>query len=165
MILYLDVLWSRLQQRAQVQTRRGSHTHSVVAPDDRRIVVYNSGTGSVRDAKELAGCVDIQGDACRLVVIDKLPFPVPGEPVFQARADQVKRSGKSDFAALSVPMMTLTLTQGYGRLIRTKKDRGVVAILDSRLSATPWGNRIVEALPESPATTDLAEVAEFYAKA
>ena len=106
--------------------------------------------------------VDIQGEACRLVIIDKLPFPVPSEPVFQARADEVKRQGKSDFSALSVPMMTLTLTQGYGRLIRTKRDKGVVAILDSRLSSTPWGNRIVDSLPDSPATTSLAEVGAFY---
>lgn len=106
--------------------------------------------------------VDIQGEACRLVVIDKLPFPVPSEPVFQARGDALKRQGKSDFRDLSIPMMTLTLIQGYGRLVRTKKDFGVVAILDSRLSSTPWGNKIVDSMPDSPATTSLAEVRDFY---
>ncbi len=106
--------------------------------------------------------VDIQGEACRLVVIDKLPFPVPSEPVFQARADVIKKAGGSDFSGLSMPMMTLTLIQGYGRLIRTKKDKGVVAILDSRLSSTGWGNKIVDSLPDSPATTELAEVGAFY---
>lgn len=125
--------------------------------------VFQEDTHSVLFAlKSFFTGVDIQGEACRLVVIDKLPFPVPSEPVFQARADRVKRQGKSDFSALSVPMMTLTLTQGYGRLIRTKKDKGVVAILDSRLSGTGWGNKIVEALPDSPATTSLAEVGSFF---
>lgn len=106
--------------------------------------------------------VDIPGEACRLVVIDKLPFPVPSDPVFQARADQIKRRRGSDFAELSVPMMTLTLVQGYGRLIRTKADTGTVAILDSRLSGTSWGQRIVDSLPDSPATTELGEVRAFY---
>lgn len=108
--------------------------------------------------------VDIPGDALRLVVIDKLPFPVPSEPVFQARADEIKRKGGSDFSRLSMPMMTLTLNQAYGRLIRTKSDRGVVAILDSRLSSTGWGNKIVRSLPDSPATTRLADVKSFYEK-
>jgi ATP-dependent DNA helicase DinG len=107
--------------------------------------------------------VDIPGEACRLVVIDKLPFPVPSEPVFQARADEIKRAGGSDFSDLSVPMMTLTLTQGFGRLIRTKTDRGVVAILDSRLTATGYGKKIVRSLPGSPSTTSLDSVREFYA--
>ena len=106
--------------------------------------------------------VDIPGEACRLVVIDKMPFPVPSDPVFQARSDEVKKAGGSDFSKLSVPMMTLTLVQGYGRLIRTKTDIGVVAILDSRLSGTSWGQRIVDSLPDSPATTDLGEVRDFY---
>jgi len=106
--------------------------------------------------------VDIQGEALRLVVIDKLPFPVPSEPVFQARGDAIKRSGGSDFTGLSMPMMTLTLVQGYGRLIRTKSDKGVVAILDSRLTSTGWGQKIVSSLPDSPATISLADVGSFY---
>lgn len=107
--------------------------------------------------------VDFQGEACRLVIINKLPFPVPSEPVFQARGDMLKRQGKSDFSDLSMPLMTLILTQGFGRLIRTLKDRGVVAILDSRLSSTSYGKKIVRDLPNCPTTTNLADVRGFFA--
>jgi ATP-dependent DNA helicase DinG len=109
--------------------------------------------------------VDIPGNACRLVIIDKMPFPVPSDPIFKARSLAVERSGGSSFAQLSIPMMTLTLEQGVGRLIRTKSDRGVVAILDSRLSSTPYGRSIVNALPDFPVSTQLPQVAEFFAGA
>jgi ATP-dependent DNA helicase DinG len=108
--------------------------------------------------------VDIQGDSLRLVIINKMPFPVPSEPVFQARGDMLKRQGKNDFNDLSIPMMTLTLQQGFGRLIRTMNDRGVVAILDSRLSGTGYGRKIVGDLPDCPVTTDLTQVKEFFAQ-
>lgn len=106
--------------------------------------------------------VDFAGDTCRLVVIDKLPFPVPTEPVMQARSEQVEREGHSSFGFFTVPGMTLTLNQGFGRLIRTKNDRGVVAILDSRLTSKGYGKQIVRALPDSPATTTLDRVESFY---
>jgi ATP-dependent DNA helicase DinG len=106
--------------------------------------------------------VDFAGDTCRLVVIDKLPFPVPTEPVFQARSTQIERRGGKSFYSLTIPAMTLTLVQGFGRLIRTKNDRGIVAILDSRLSATPYGRKIVGSLPDSPVTTSLDQVQSFY---
>lgn len=106
--------------------------------------------------------VDFAGDTCRLVVIDKLPFPVPTEPVYAARCEQIERNGGSDFSQLTIPAMTLTLVQGYGRLIRTKSDRGVVAILDSRLTGTGYGRKIVGSLPDSPVTTSLDKVQSFY---
>lgn len=107
--------------------------------------------------------VDFQGETCRLVVIDKLPFPVPTEAIFSARAADIDRNGGSSFRRLTIPMMTLTLEQAYGRLIRTKSDRGVVAILDSRLSSTGYGRQIVKALPDSPVYNDLSEVRDFFA--
>lgn len=106
--------------------------------------------------------VDIPGNALRLVVIDKLPFGVPTDPVLQARSDMVEARGKSSFMDLSIPQMTLTLIQGYGRLIRTKNDRGVVAILDSRLSSSRWGKKIVASFPDSPETTELQDVYQFF---
>jgi len=106
--------------------------------------------------------VDFAGDTCRLVVIDKLPFPVPTEPVYQARSEQVEREGHRSFSYFTVPGMTLTLNQGFGRLIRTKADRGVVAILDSRLTSKGYGKQIVRALPDSPATTTLDRVESFF---
>jgi len=106
--------------------------------------------------------VDFAGDTCRLVVMDKLPFPVPTDPVFQARCTQVERNGGNSFSAMTIPAMTLPLVQGFGRLIRTKSDRGVVAILDSRLTAKGYGRRVVASLPDSPVTTSLDRVQSFY---
>lgn len=107
--------------------------------------------------------VDFRGRTCRLVIIDKLPFPVPSDPVFQARADAVdEAAGKSvSFQRLSIPMMSLTLIQAYGRLIRSVDDHGVVAILDSRLNA-PWAKKILGALPPAPVVKTTRQVTEFY---
>lgn len=107
--------------------------------------------------------VDVPGEACRLVIIDKMPFPVPSDPVFAARCLAEERAGRRPFSTLSIPMMTLTLEQGVGRLIRTKSDRGMVAIMDSRLSSTPYGRSIVNALPDFPVTTNIADARDFYA--
>jgi ATP-dependent DNA helicase DinG len=107
--------------------------------------------------------VDVPGEACRLVIIDKMPFPVPTDPIFAARSLAEERAGRKPFSSLAIPMMTLTLEQGVGRLIRTKQDRGVVALLDSRLSSTPYGRSIVNALPDFPVTTSLRDVEDFYA--
>jgi ATP-dependent DNA helicase DinG len=92
-----------------------------------------------------------------------LPFPVPTEPVFAARSEQVERHGGSSFRDLTIPAMTLTLTQGYGRLIRTSQDKGIVAILDSRLTSTSWGGKIVKGLPCSPRTTSFVDAEKFFA--
>lgn len=106
--------------------------------------------------------VDFSGETCRLVVMDKLTFPVPTEPVFQARSELCEARGGRAFSDLSIPVMSLTLIQGHGRLLRSKDDYGVVAILDSRLTSTGWGKKIARSLPSAPQTTDLNEVAQFY---
>jgi ATP-dependent DNA helicase DinG len=80
--------------------------------------------------------VDVPGDSCQLVVIDRLPFPRPDEPLAAARAAAVDAAGGSGFTAVSVPIAAIRLAQGVGRLIRTRSDRGAVAVLDSRLAAT-----------------------------
>lgn len=109
--------------------------------------------------------VDFAGETCRLVVIDKLPFPVPSDILYKARADKIVRQygNWADFDRLSIPMMSLTLVQGFGRLIRSVQDRGVVAILDPRLTSKGYGKRIISSLPPAPVTTDLEQVARFYA--
>jgi ATP-dependent DNA helicase DinG len=107
--------------------------------------------------------VDFPGDACSLVIIDKLPFPVPTEPLFQARSEAIEANGGNSFSDLSVPIMTLTLLQAFGRLIRTKSDRGVVAILDPRLATKGYGKRIVKSLPNAPRVSTLNQVKEFFA--
>jgi ATP-dependent DNA helicase DinG len=106
--------------------------------------------------------VDIPGNACRLVIIDKLPFPVPSDPIYRARSLAEERAGRRPFSSLAIPMMTLSLEQAIGRLIRTTTDRGVVAVLDSRLTSTPYGRGIVTALPDFPVSTELADVQAFF---
>ena len=92
--------------------------------------------------------VDIPGDACHLVVIDRLPFPRPDEPIAAARAAAVDASGGSGFAAVSVPMAAVRLAQGVGRLIRRSTDRGVVTVLDSRLHhSRSYGEYLRRSLP------------------
>ncbi len=102
--------------------------------------------------------VDIQGPALRLVVIDKLPFASPG-PVELARQRQ---AGERAFIELSVPEATLRLKQGFGRLIRSKSDYGVVAILDPRLWTKPYGRLILRALPPAQVVEQIDELAAFY---
>ena len=92
--------------------------------------------------------VDVPGDACQLVVIDRLPFPRPDEPLAAARAAAVDASGGSGFAAVSVPIAAVRLAQGVGRLIRSTGDKGVVAVLDSRLeTARGYGAFLRRSLP------------------
>lgn len=92
--------------------------------------------------------VDVPGDACQLVVVDRLPFPRPDEPLAAARAAAVDADGGSGFAAVSVPIAAVRLAQGVGRLIRATGDRGVVAVLDSRLeTARGYGPFLRRSLP------------------
>ncbi|TYC06833.1 ATP-dependent DNA helicase [Micromonospora sp. WP24] len=92
--------------------------------------------------------VDVPGDACQLVVIDRLPFPRPDEPLAAARAAAVDAGGGSGFAAVSVPIAAIRLAQGVGRLIRATGDKGVVAVLDSRLeTARGYGPFLRRSLP------------------
>jgi ATP-dependent DNA helicase DinG len=106
--------------------------------------------------------VDVPGDACQLVVIDRLPFPRPDEPLAAARSAAVDAAGGSGFASVSVPIAAVRLAQGVGRLIRTAADRGVVAVLDSRLeTARGYGAFLRRSLPPFWYTTnqDVVEAA------
>jgi len=105
--------------------------------------------------------VDIKGHALRLVVIDKIPFAQPS-PVHVARCDYVEKQGGSWFADLALPEAILSLKQGFGRLIRTRTDTGVVALLDPRITRKPYGKRIVTALPPAGVARDVDAVAAFY---
>lgn len=106
--------------------------------------------------------VNFPGDTCRLVVIDKMPFPTPGDPVFEARCNLVdQRMGPgSSFRMVAIPEMTMVLQQAFGRLIRTTSDRGVVAILDNRLRKG-WTGAVRRALPPAPVVGTIDAVAGF----
>ena len=107
--------------------------------------------------------VDIPGESLSLVIIDKLPFEVPSDPVIMARINRIKSQGGNPFASFQVPRAILTLRQGVGRLMRTAGDRGVIAILDTRLFSKGYGRQFLKSLPPSPVTRNLDEVAAFFA--
>jgi len=107
--------------------------------------------------------VDVPGDALSCVVIDKLPFASPGDPITAARLDAITAAGGSPFDDYQVPLATLTLLQGMGRLIRSRSDRGVLAILDPRLRTKGYGRRFLASFPPAPITHDLALVERFLA--
>ncbi|MGH2344092.1 MAG: ATP-dependent DNA helicase [Chloroflexota bacterium] len=107
--------------------------------------------------------VDVAGSALSLVAIDKMPFSAPDDPIVQARVERLKREGKDWFNDLMLPQATLQLKQGFGRLIRSATDRGVVAILDSRIIRKGYGRRVVDALPPARRTDRIEVVEEFFA--
>ncbi|HLG56787.1 MAG TPA: ATP-dependent DNA helicase [Vicinamibacterales bacterium] len=106
--------------------------------------------------------VDVVGDALSCVVIDKLPFASPGDPVTAARIDAITARGGDAFAEYQVPLAILALQQGLGRLIRHRGDRGVLAVLDPRLKTMGYGRRFLASLPPAPVTHDLAAVDQFF---
>jgi ATP-dependent DNA helicase DinG len=106
--------------------------------------------------------VDVVGEALSCVIIDKLPFASPGDPVTAARIDAIKASGGDAFAEYQVPLAILALQQGLGRLIRHRTDRGVLAILDPRLRTMGYGRRFLDSLPPAPVTHDLGTVERFF---
>jgi len=108
--------------------------------------------------------VDIPGESLSLVVIDKLPFEVPSDPVIMARVNRVRAAGGNPFFDFQVPRAVLGLRQGVGRLMRRGSDRGVMAVLDVRLFSKGYGRRFLRSLPPSPLCRDLAEVRRFFSE-
>ena len=109
--------------------------------------------------------VDVPGEALSLVAMDKLPFAVPDDPLTAARIASIREEGGDPFASYQLPGAGLALKQGFGRLIRTRRDRGVVAILDGRIARRHYGAILLSALPRAcPRTESLEDVAHFFAK-
>jgi ATP-dependent DNA helicase DinG len=106
--------------------------------------------------------VDVPGESLSLLVIDKLPFSAPGDPLHEARCEAVERGGGDWFRDYALPTAMLQLRQGFGRLIRGHADRGVVAILDPRLRTRPYGRAFLAALPRCPVAEDPAAVSAFF---
>ena len=146
--------------------------------DDRPLIVARKGDSVaelVRRFKEtpqstLLGTVslwqgiDVPGNTCTLVTIDRIPFPRPDDPVFAARAARVDDAGGSGFRSVSLPRAALLLAQGVGRLIRSTEDRGVVAVLDSRLDTANYGSVLRKSLPPLWWTTDKDSVTSALAR-
>lgn len=108
--------------------------------------------------------VDVRGEALSCVIIDKLPFSSPGDPVLQARLDAMREQGMNPFFDHQVPQAVITLKQGVGRLIRDVRDRGVLMICDPRLFGKPYGRIFRNSLPPMPVTRELADVETFFSR-
>ena len=106
--------------------------------------------------------VDVRGESLSCVIIDKLPFASPGDPVMQARIDAIKRNGGQPFMEFQVPQAVIALKQGVGRLIRDVNDSGVVMIGDPRLKQKAYGRIFLNSLPEMPVTSDVKDVENFF---
>ena len=108
--------------------------------------------------------IDVQGEQLSCVIIDRLPFAVPSDPVLQARVKAIENSGGSGFFDYQVPKAAIALKQGFGRLIRSNTDRGVLVMLDRRIQHVNYGNIFVESLPPYRITTDIADVQRFMGR-
>jgi len=105
--------------------------------------------------------VDVPGDQLSCVIVDRLPFAVPSDPIVAARVRSLEEDGRNAFSEFQVPQAVLSLKQGFGRLIRTKTDRGVLALLDTRIRRMPYGKIFLESLPPYRITEELTTVAKF----
>lgn len=106
--------------------------------------------------------VDVPGEALSLVVVDKLPFAVPSDPLISARIDRIRESGGQPFRDYQVPMAVLDLKQGLGRLIRSRSDKGILAVLDPRLTGKSYGKTFLDSLPPFHMARDPNPVAHFF---
>ncbi|OGV96591.1 MAG: hypothetical protein A2W53_06015 [Nitrospinae bacterium RIFCSPHIGHO2_02_39_11] len=108
--------------------------------------------------------VDIPGDALQCVIIVRLPFKVPDDPVTEARLERLKENGKDPFISYQIPNAILLFKQGFGRLIRTQSDKGIVVILDPRVKTRFYGERFLSSLPDCLRTDSIEDVKEFFDK-
>jgi ATP-dependent DNA helicase DinG len=106
--------------------------------------------------------VDVPGEQLSCVIIDKLPFAVPNDPVVEARIAAIREDGGNAFYEYQIPQAALALKQGFGRLIRSRSDRGVLVLLDNRISKQRYGQVFFDSLPNYTFTTKISEVESFF---
>ncbi|MFD0725981.1 ATP-dependent DNA helicase [Lysobacter brunescens] len=123
----------------------------------------DSGNGVLLGAASFREGVDVAGEALSVVVIDKLPFAAPDDPVFEARLDAIRRDGGNPFRDEQLPQAVIALKQGVGRLIRTETDRGVLVLCDPRLIGKSYGRTFLDSLPPFARTRSLDDVRAFFA--
>lgn len=122
----------------------------------------DSGNGVLLGAASFWEGVDVAGEALSCVIIDKLPFAAPDDPVLEARLAAMRDAGGNPFVQWQIPAAVIALKQGAGRLIRDVADRGVLMLCDPRLSTRPYGKLFLRSLPPSPVTRELADVRTFF---
>ena len=122
----------------------------------------DSGNGVLLGAASFWEGVDVAGEALSVVVIDKLPFASPDDPVLQARLDAVRRAGGNPFRDWQIPAAAIALKQGAGRLIRDVHDRGVLVLCDPRITTRAYGKLFLASLPPMPRTRDVVDVQAFF---
>ncbi len=105
--------------------------------------------------------VDVKGDALSAVIIDKLPFQVPSDPLVAARSAYIQQAGGNAFSEYQVPNAILRLKQGLGRLLRSANDRGILAVLDNSLSTKSYGRLFMESLPDYEVTNSIEDLVHF----
>jgi ATP-dependent DNA helicase DinG len=105
--------------------------------------------------------VDVRGDALSCVIIDKLPFAYPDEPILQARIELMRRRGENPFFDYQIPQAVISLKQGVGRLIRGSEDRGLLMLCDTRLLSKSYGRLFLNSLPAMPRTREWPQVEIF----
>jgi len=106
--------------------------------------------------------VDVPGEQLSCVIIDKLPFSVPSDPVVEARIQSIRNDGGEPFYDYQIPQAAIALKQGFGRLIRSMSDRGVLVMLDNRITKQRYGQVFFDSLPNYGFTTSLTDVEKFF---
>ena len=105
--------------------------------------------------------VDVPGEALQCVILTKIPFAVPTEPIIEARIEKIQREGKDPFTTYQIPQAAIMFKQGFGRLIRNKKDRGIIAILDPRVKTRGYGKTFLSTLPKCQEVKDIKSMKPF----
>jgi len=154
-----------LRQAAEQLAEKVDHPLFVQGSMPRSMLLdafRESGNGILLGSASFWGGVDVMGQALSLVVIDKLPFAPPNDPVMVARSDQLRQHGGNPFMELFLPQAVISLKQGAGRLIRDVNDRGVLVICDPRIRTKSYGSVFLDSLPPMRQTQDREEVMEFF---
>ena len=157
----LEQIYRRLMEESRYPLLRQGEM-----PKNRLLERFRKAPGSVLCATaSFWQGVDVKGQALRAVVIDKLPFRVPSDPVVAARLRRLREEGENAFLGYTVPDAVITLKQGLGRLIRSRRDRGILAILDSRLRTKTYGEIFLQSLPSCPITDNIGSLRNFFSMA